>query len=97
MHRLILLMVAFQMADASLSLSLLNLITYMEGRYSACFTMEKAEAQRDYTITKVVRKEGQRHISRSAYLQSFCSFNLIMLVPNASPLFLVVQECLLLS
>ena len=46
-------------------------------------------------VTQVIRKEGQCHEARSAYLQSLGPFNYIMLVPNAS-LFLIFWECLLL-
>ena len=46
-------------------------------------------------VTQVIRKEGECHEARSAYLQSVGPFNYIMLVPNAS-LFLIFWECLLL-
>ena len=46
-------------------------------------------------VTQVIRKEGQCHEARSAYLQSLGPFNYIMLVPNAS-LSLIFWECLLL-
>lgn len=46
-------------------------------------------------VTQVIRKEGECHEARSAYLQSLGPFNYIMLVPNAS-LFLIFWECLLL-
>lgn len=47
--------------------------TWSEDVICPHFTVEEAEAGKDYSVPKVVRKEGQGHKSRSVYLQNLSS------------------------